>query len=184
MTDDNNYNHSDDNDHEWSRIRILMLRNVKFLSEIKRLWNGWRIFKFYCHEIKAIDVYSNMTTSRKKFGKASLISFVISIMHLFRCAVSLKCSVSRKWKKDHLPPRIFDKWWKWKDGISANARFSFSISLQSSNYWKMTCCSLDSSSSKNMIHHGGCPLPWERQFFISRPGQVVGDLKGKWNGRE
>lgn len=103
MTDDNNYNHSDDNDHEWSRIRILMLRNVKFLSEINRLWNGWRIFKFYYHEIKAIDVYSNMTTTRLKFGKASLISFVISIMHLFRCAVSLKCSVSRKWKKDHLP---------------------------------------------------------------------------------
>lgn len=89
-----------------------------------------------------------------------------------------------KMKKRPSPPRIFDKWWKWKDGISANARFSFSIGLQSSNHWKMTCCSLDSSSSKNMIHHGGCPLPWERQFFISRPGQVVGDLKGKWNGRE
>ena len=86
-----------------------------------------------------------------------------------------------KMKKRPSPPRIFDKWWKWKDGISANARFSFSIGLQSSNYWKMTCCSLDSSSSKNMIHHGGCPLPWERQFLweIWRGNEMEGSKSDK-----
>lgn len=101
MIDDNNYNYFDDNDYEWSWIRILMFWNVKFLSEINWLWNGWWIFKFYCYEIIVIDVYFNMIIMRLKFGKVSLISFVILIMYLFCCVVFLKCLVLRKWKKDY-----------------------------------------------------------------------------------
>lgn len=89
-----------------------------------------------------------------------------------------------KMKKRPSPPRIFDKWWKWKDGISANARFSFSIGLQSSNYWKMTCCSLDPSSSKNMIYHGGCPLPLGGTIFHLASRTSCGRFEGemKWKG--